>query len=145
MICLCPRSLSYKTLVLLLDPLLLLHPLSFPRLNERTDHFVRQLSLFVYIHHEMHQRRMTKRSSTLGLSLSYRWKEGCHIFCWLTHLCVATPLTPSECRKTLSKSRLDVRNGYEWDIGHFHGAQRPNVFDIQARQLKAHFGTPIGV
>ncbi|KAH1236193.1 Rhodanese-like domain-containing protein 8, chloroplastic [Glycine max] len=22
---------------------------------------------------------------------------------------------------------LDVRNGYEWDIGHFHGAQRPSV------------------
>ncbi|KAK9075144.1 hypothetical protein SSX86_003464 [Deinandra increscens subsp. villosa] len=44
----------------------------------------------------------------------------------------ATPLTPSAWRKKLSNLNkdvilLDVRNGYEWDIGHFHGAQRPNV------------------
>ncbi|XP_076952264.1 rhodanese-like domain-containing protein 8, chloroplastic [Bidens hawaiensis] len=45
----------------------------------------------------------------------------------------ATPLTPSEWRKKLSNLNnkdvilLDVRNGYEWDIGHFNGAQRPNV------------------
>ncbi|KAF5759918.1 putative Rhodanese-like domain, rhodanase, Rhodanese-like domain superfamily [Helianthus annuus] len=44
----------------------------------------------------------------------------------------ATPLTPSEWREKLSNSDkdvvlLDVRNGYEWDIGHFNGAQRPNV------------------
>ncbi|XP_024970702.1 rhodanese-like domain-containing protein 8, chloroplastic [Cynara cardunculus var. scolymus] len=55
----------------------------------------------------------------------------------------ATPLTPAEWRKRveaannievsshLNPSRkvilLDVRNGYEWDIGHFIGAQRPNV------------------
>ncbi|KAK1431479.1 hypothetical protein QVD17_07938 [Tagetes erecta] len=44
----------------------------------------------------------------------------------------ATPLTPSEWREKLSKQNkdvvlLDVRNGYEWDIGHFNGAQRPNV------------------
>nr|CAD1819050.1 unnamed protein product [Ananas comosus var. bracteatus] len=59
----------------------------------------------------------------------------------------ATPLTPSEWRKRLQNGRnvdifssnidssasekefllLDVRNGYEWDIGHFRGAERPNV------------------
>nr|KAJ0186608.1 hypothetical protein LSAT_V11C900475260 [Lactuca sativa] len=42
----------------------------------------------------------------------------------------ATPLTPSEWRKRLEDRNvilLDVRNGYEWDIGHFRGAQRPNV------------------
>ncbi|KAI3783720.1 hypothetical protein L1987_42806 [Smallanthus sonchifolius] len=44
----------------------------------------------------------------------------------------ATPLAPSEWWKKLSNLNkdvilLDVRNGYEWDIGHFHGAQRPNV------------------
>ncbi|KAJ7975344.1 Rhodanese-like domain-containing protein [Quillaja saponaria] len=55
----------------------------------------------------------------------------------------ATPIGPSEWRKRLeaingtevtsnedSKTNyilLDVRNGYEWDIGHFHGAQRPDV------------------
>ncbi|XP_030499453.2 rhodanese-like domain-containing protein 8, chloroplastic [Cannabis sativa] len=55
----------------------------------------------------------------------------------------ATPLEPSEWRKKLeavnpvddpSKENsssnyilLDVRNGYEWDIGHFDGAQRPDV------------------
>ncbi|XP_042389111.1 rhodanese-like domain-containing protein 8, chloroplastic [Zingiber officinale] len=59
----------------------------------------------------------------------------------------AHPLTPSEWRERLqamddfgiSTSKadsqgsvrkhllLDVRNGYEWDIGHFQGAQRPNV------------------
>ncbi|XP_059644788.1 rhodanese-like domain-containing protein 8, chloroplastic isoform X2 [Cornus florida] len=55
----------------------------------------------------------------------------------------ATPLTPSQWRNKLetlniidetSKANLntkyvllDVRNGYEWDIGHFHGAQRPDV------------------
>ncbi|XP_058732365.1 rhodanese-like domain-containing protein 8, chloroplastic isoform X2 [Vicia villosa] len=55
----------------------------------------------------------------------------------------ALPLSPSEWRKRLevinkndphSKDYtnrnniiLDVRNGYEWDIGHFRGAQRPNV------------------
>ncbi|KAK7320220.1 hypothetical protein RJT34_04956 [Clitoria ternatea] len=53
----------------------------------------------------------------------------------------AIPLSPSEWRdrlKAINKTDLtsnpkrnyillDVRNGYEWDIGHFHGAQRPNV------------------
>uniref|UniRef100_A0A1D1YN99 Rhodanese-like domain-containing protein 8, chloroplastic n=1 Tax=Anthurium amnicola TaxID=1678845 RepID=A0A1D1YN99_9ARAE len=58
----------------------------------------------------------------------------------------AIPLSPSEWRlrlqdmdnadEPLSKDfpnhdrkflLLDVRNGYEWDIGHFKGAQRPNV------------------
>ncbi|KAF8014612.1 hypothetical protein BT93_H0430 [Corymbia citriodora subsp. variegata] len=55
----------------------------------------------------------------------------------------ATPLEPSEWNKrveALSRSCdafsgnvnsdciiLDLRNGYEWDIGHFHGAQRPEV------------------
>ncbi|XP_048330457.1 rhodanese-like domain-containing protein 8, chloroplastic isoform X1 [Ziziphus jujuba] len=55
----------------------------------------------------------------------------------------ATPLAPSEWRKRLDAMNtidgpsnenlninyilLDVRNGYEWDIGHFHGAQRPDV------------------
>ncbi|ERN09510.1 hypothetical protein AMTR_s00029p00123460 [Amborella trichopoda] len=59
----------------------------------------------------------------------------------------AIPLSPSEWRNRLdslknvegSSSRedtgsdqksvllLDVRNGYEWDIGHFHGTQRPDV------------------
>ncbi|CAA0831447.1 Rhodanese-like domain-containing protein 8-chloroplastic [Striga hermonthica] len=54
----------------------------------------------------------------------------------------ATSLTPFEWRNRLetvnktgnSLSRkntkiilLDVRNGYEWDVGHFQGAQRPNV------------------
>ncbi|CAB4281603.1 unnamed protein product [Prunus armeniaca] len=55
----------------------------------------------------------------------------------------ATPLTPSEWRKRLeavnttseasnkdlktNQILLDVRNGYEWDIGHFNGARRPDV------------------
>ncbi|VFQ83986.1 unnamed protein product [Cuscuta campestris] len=55
----------------------------------------------------------------------------------------ATPLTPSQWRIQLEAINnvnnlsnvdinrnciiLDVRNGYEWDIGHFQGAQRPNV------------------
>ncbi|KAF9587020.1 hypothetical protein IFM89_039706 [Coptis chinensis] len=49
----------------------------------------------------------------------------------------ATPLAPSEWRNRLQAASslnlnnkaivLDVRNGYEWDIGHFHGAQRPDV------------------
>ncbi|WCJ34755.1 tRNA uridine(34) hydroxylase [Euphorbia peplus] len=55
----------------------------------------------------------------------------------------ATPLAPSEWRKRLEAERetngssnsnsgsnfvlLDVRNGYEWDIGHFVGAQRPDT------------------
>ncbi|OMO96907.1 hypothetical protein CCACVL1_04746 [Corchorus capsularis] len=55
----------------------------------------------------------------------------------------ATALAPSEWRKRLeavnnndqpSNSNpssdfilLDVRNGYEWDVGHFQGAQRPDV------------------
>lgn len=48
----------------------------------------------------------------------------------------ATPLTPSEWRErleTMNSNRdtnyilLDIRNGYEWDIGHFQGAQRPTV------------------
>ncbi|XP_057464509.1 rhodanese-like domain-containing protein 8, chloroplastic [Actinidia eriantha] len=55
----------------------------------------------------------------------------------------ATPLTPSQWKHRLEEVNesdeastqnsntnfvlLDVRNGYEWDIGHFHGAQRPNV------------------
>ncbi|XP_011086965.1 rhodanese-like domain-containing protein 8, chloroplastic [Sesamum indicum] len=54
----------------------------------------------------------------------------------------ATPLTPSEWRTKLEAVNkidnslntpktncilLDVRNGYEWDVGHFRGAQRPDV------------------
>lgn len=55
----------------------------------------------------------------------------------------ATPIEPSDWRRKLEAVRkidkdsnsthssdyivLDVRNGYEWDIGHFHGAERPNV------------------
>ncbi|PNY15232.1 rhodanese-like domain-containing protein chloroplastic-like [Trifolium pratense] len=55
----------------------------------------------------------------------------------------AIPLAPSEWRDRLEAINkndlhskdypnkdyilLDVRNGYEWDIGHFRGAQRPNV------------------
>ncbi|XP_062110996.1 rhodanese-like domain-containing protein 8, chloroplastic [Humulus lupulus] len=55
----------------------------------------------------------------------------------------ATPLEPSKWRKKLEAANpvddpskensssnyilLDVRNGYEWDIGHFDGAQRPDV------------------
>ncbi|KAL3618103.1 Rhodanese-like domain-containing protein 8, chloroplastic [Castilleja foliolosa] len=55
----------------------------------------------------------------------------------------ATPLTPSEWRSKLETVNkidnlsstmnttksilLDVRNGYEWDVGHFDGAQRPDV------------------
>uniref|UniRef100_A0A5B6YMU8 Rhodanese domain-containing protein n=1 Tax=Davidia involucrata TaxID=16924 RepID=A0A5B6YMU8_DAVIN len=51
----------------------------------------------------------------------------------------ATPLTPSQWKDKLEAVNkidegsnmkyilLDVRNGYEWDIGHFHGAHRPDV------------------
>ncbi|XAR53135.1 hypothetical protein NMG60_11021556 [Bertholletia excelsa] len=54
----------------------------------------------------------------------------------------AIPLTPSQWRHRLKSMNgdevsnqnpiksfilLDVRNGYEWDIGHFRGAQRPEV------------------
>ncbi|GMH03902.1 hypothetical protein Nepgr_005741 [Nepenthes gracilis] len=55
----------------------------------------------------------------------------------------ATPLEPAEWRKRLVSVNsgsdasngdcqknhilLDVRNGYEWDIGHFHGTIRPEV------------------
>ncbi|XP_042056704.1 rhodanese-like domain-containing protein 8, chloroplastic [Salvia splendens] len=54
----------------------------------------------------------------------------------------ATPLTPSEWRSKLEEANkiensldtsnsnfvlLDVRNGYEWDVGHFKGAHRPDV------------------
>lgn len=56
----------------------------------------------------------------------------------------ASPLTPSEWREKLEVRKrreteaagdickrklllLDVRNDYEWDIGHFEGAKRPNV------------------
>ncbi|XP_006580384.1 rhodanese-like domain-containing protein 8, chloroplastic isoform X3 [Glycine soja] len=55
----------------------------------------------------------------------------------------AIPLSPSEWRDRLESINktdltakdnsnrnyilLDVRNGYEWDIGHFRGAQRPSV------------------
>ncbi|KAL8547809.1 hypothetical protein ACS0TY_007223 [Phlomoides rotata] len=54
----------------------------------------------------------------------------------------ATPLTPSEWKSKLEAANringsldtanincilLDVRNGYEWDVGHFQGAQRPDV------------------
>ncbi|KAH6761469.1 mitochondrial editing factor 9 [Perilla frutescens var. hirtella] len=54
----------------------------------------------------------------------------------------ATPLKPSEWRSKLEEANkignssdtansnfilLDVRNGYEWDVGHFQGAQRPDV------------------
>ncbi|RCV39834.1 hypothetical protein SETIT_9G001700v2 [Setaria italica] len=59
----------------------------------------------------------------------------------------ATPLTPSKWKERLKAKAcldvpssetpgdtsgrrlllLDVRNGYEWDVGHFEGAERPNV------------------
>ncbi|CAL4937220.1 unnamed protein product [Urochloa decumbens] len=55
----------------------------------------------------------------------------------------ATPLTPSMWKERLEAKAcldvsssetsgrrlllLDVRNDYEWDVGHFEGAQRPNV------------------
>ncbi|CAN0891407.1 Rhodanese-like domain-containing protein 8, chloroplastic [Linum grandiflorum] len=45
----------------------------------------------------------------------------------------AEPLTPSEWRQRLEATSdrnhvlLDVRNGYEWDVGHFQGSQRPDV------------------
>lgn len=55
----------------------------------------------------------------------------------------ATPLEPSDWKRKLEAVRkidldpnsthssdyivLDVRNGYEWDIGHFRGAERPDV------------------
>ncbi|KAL2553459.1 Rhodanese-like domain-containing protein 8 [Forsythia ovata] len=53
----------------------------------------------------------------------------------------ATPLTPSQWRSRVDSVNnnnssnavnthcilLDVRNGYEWDVGHFQGAQRPDV------------------
>ncbi|EPS66390.1 hypothetical protein M569_08392 [Genlisea aurea] len=48
----------------------------------------------------------------------------------------ATPLLPSEWRSKLEQMNdasnnhcilLDVRNGYEWDVGHFRGAERPDV------------------
>ncbi|KAG8661128.1 rhodanese-like domain-containing protein 8, chloroplastic isoform X2 [Manihot esculenta] len=55
----------------------------------------------------------------------------------------ATPLTPFEWRKRLEAAHeidvmsnstigsnyvlLDVRNGYEWDVGHFIGARRPDT------------------
>lgn len=53
----------------------------------------------------------------------------------------ATPLTPSQWRSRLTAVNkidnssnttndcilLDVRNGYEWDVGHFQGAHRPDV------------------
>lgn len=44
----------------------------------------------------------------------------------------ATPLQPEEWARMLRDAKapegplvLDVRNGYEWDAGHFEGAQRP--------------------
>ncbi|GAV66725.1 Rhodanese domain-containing protein [Cephalotus follicularis] len=68
----------------------------------------------------------------------------------------ATPLTPSEWRKRMEAANecdevsnsnlntnyvlLDVRNGYEWDIGHFHQAQRPNVDCFRSTA----FGLPEG-
>ncbi|XP_027920633.1 rhodanese-like domain-containing protein 8, chloroplastic isoform X3 [Vigna unguiculata] len=49
----------------------------------------------------------------------------------------AIPLSPSEWKERLEAVNktdlnrdfvlLDVRNGYEWDVGHFRGAQRPSV------------------
>ncbi|KAI3984186.1 hypothetical protein MKX01_011140, partial [Papaver californicum] len=48
----------------------------------------------------------------------------------------AIPLTPNEWREKLLGNLndfdrkivlLDVRNGYEWDVGHFNGAKRPQV------------------
>ncbi|KDP45803.1 hypothetical protein JCGZ_17410 [Jatropha curcas] len=59
----------------------------------------------------------------------------------LDHSMRATPLTPFEWRKKVEAAKeinrnstlgsnyvlLDVRNGYEWDIGHFVGAQRPDT------------------
>ncbi|XP_051133440.1 rhodanese-like domain-containing protein 8, chloroplastic [Andrographis paniculata] len=69
-------------------------------------------------------------------------EEGISHLPLLDPLMRATPLTPSDWRSRLEARYkiddlldtketdcilLDVRNGYEWDIGHFQGAQRPNV------------------
>ncbi|XP_073134382.1 rhodanese-like domain-containing protein 8, chloroplastic isoform X2 [Henckelia pumila] len=61
----------------------------------------------------------------------------------------ATPLTPSQWRSRLTAVNkianslnavnnfilLDVRNGYEWDVGHFLGAQRPDVDCFKSTSL----------
>ncbi|CAL1369351.1 unnamed protein product [Linum trigynum] len=45
----------------------------------------------------------------------------------------AVPLTPAQWRERMEATSdrnhvlLDVRNGYEWDVGHFQGTQRPDV------------------
>ncbi|CAN1180310.1 Rhodanese-like domain-containing protein 8, chloroplastic [Linum perenne] len=56
----------------------------------------------------------------------------------------AEPLTPSEWRQRLESTSernhvlLDVRNGYEWDVGHFQGSQRPEVDSFR----NCSFGLP---
>ncbi|XP_078148094.1 rhodanese/Cell cycle control phosphatase superfamily protein isoform X2 [Carex rostrata] len=67
----------------------------------------------------------------------------------------ATPLSPSEWKQRLQEARninatssvaqssgsertillLDVRNGYEWDIGHFEGAERPIVNSFRSTSV----------
>lgn len=54
-------------------------------------------------------------------------------------------LDNGERRKTLL---LDVRNGYEWDVGHFKGAQRPQVdnfkeTDFGLSECKSSAGDPL--
>jgi len=46
-------------------------------------------------------------------------------------------------QKDVNTLILDVRNGYEWDVGHFQGALRPklnkfNAFSIYADELASH-------
>ncbi|XP_073299539.1 rhodanese-like domain-containing protein 8, chloroplastic [Primulina huaijiensis] len=67
-----------------------------------------------------------------------QWEEGISDLPLLDPSMRATPLTPSQWRSRLTAVNkidnssnavvlLDVRNGYEWDVGHFQGAQRPDV------------------
>ena len=51
-----------------------------------------------------------------------------------------TDLKPEEWAAMLAESSttkhvLDVRNGYEWDVGHFAGADRPALDNFAVRQL----------
>lgn len=63
----------------------------------------------------------------------------------------ATPVSPKEWEQMLSKNRentliLDVRNDYEWEVGHFEGAQRPtcrtfSTFSPLSNQIEKKFDT----
>ncbi|XP_073056521.1 rhodanese-like domain-containing protein 8, chloroplastic isoform X2 [Primulina eburnea] len=70
--------------------------------------------------------------------INAQWEEGISDLPLLDPSMRATPLTPSQWRSRLTAVKkvdnssntvvlLDVRNGYEWDVGHFQGAQRPDV------------------